>query len=62
MNNNELTETTNRKIDELKTEIISLPSGGGFEILRARLQEIRQGINNFIVQIDEIEKIGEEKP
>ena len=55
MKTQELTEVINNKIQDLQTEVNQLPGGGGVEILRVRLQEIRQGLKEFIARLDEIE-------
>lgn len=52
----DLTNLINRRLDRLKNEISSAPSGGGLESLRAFLLKIERSIEKFLILLDEIEK------
>ncbi len=61
MTNKDLTDHINEKVNELKTEINSMPRGGGLEILLARLHGMEASIKNFINRIKDLEEQNNQK-
>ena len=54
--NQELTEIINNRIDQLKNRVKEIPSGGGLESLRLKLDDIQENIKSFVSLLNELEK------